>query len=129
MKSLTTFCQRGFIHSNVLLSFERKSFRFSIYLKTLLYFYNVNSRLLYHFKGHPVYEILFFDVMENLPSSLLINGFFGGKFFYGYSALRASNPPKDFFPQNSFINNLDDKFPFTSKGSLMINVSIPNFEL
>ena len=63
-----------------------------------------------------------FDVNENLPTSLLINGFFGMKFFYGSSALRASDPPKNFIPQKPFISNLEGKFPFTSKGSLMINI-------
>ena len=63
-----------------------------------------------------------FDVNENLPSSLLINGFFGMKFFYGSSALRASDPPKNFIPQKPFISNLEGKFPFTSKGSLVINI-------
>ena len=63
-----------------------------------------------------------FDVNVNLPSSLLINGFFGMKFFYGSSALRASDPPKNFIPQKPFISNLEGKVPFTSKGSIMINI-------
>ena len=68
-----------------------------------------------------------FDVNGNLPSLLLLNGFFGMKFFYGSSALRASDPPKNFIPQQPFISNLEGKFPFTSKGSLMINIFLPEF--
>ena len=65
-----------------------------------------------------------FDAIENSPSSVLIYGFFGKKFFYGSSVIQASDPPKNFFPQKSFINNLEGKFPFISKGSLMINIFI-----
>ena len=36
--------------------------------------------------------------------------------------LNYSDPPKKFIPQKPFISNLEGKFPFTSKGSLMINI-------
>ena len=62
------------------------------------------------------------EVNGNLSSSMLINGFFGMKVFYGSSALRASDPPKNFIPQKPFINNLEGKFPFSSKCFFMINI-------
>ena len=90
------------------------------------FFYRINWKIdsIGSVKINNNHERANIDVNGNLPSKLLINGFFGMKFFYGSSALRASDPPKNFIPQKPFISNLEGKFPFTSKGSLMINIFI-----